>query len=193
VLREVRFLRACRHPCIIDVHDAFSMTNPRYTNYVSRATLCEEGATVSHGGRRMLLTTLFGSYRRGRVVVAFWSLVLTTRTLCIHPCRIVYIVMHYCEAGTVASVISSAKKNKSTLAENQVIKWVLQLALAMQFLHDNHVIHRDLKPMNVMLTEGGDSLKLADFGLAMSMSELSQEDATDEVGVAICSCCDSRI
>lgn len=30
VLREVRFLRACRHPCIIDVHDAFLMTNPRY-------------------------------------------------------------------------------------------------------------------------------------------------------------------
>lgn len=29
VLREVRFLRACRHPCIIDVHDAFLMTNPR--------------------------------------------------------------------------------------------------------------------------------------------------------------------
>jgi serine/threonine protein kinase len=99
--------------------------------------------------------------------------------------------MHYCEAGTIASVISSAKKNKSTLAENQVIKWVLQLALAMQFLHDYHVIHRDLKPMNVMLTEGGDSLKLADFGLAMSMSELSQEDATDEVRHCTLNCCDA--
>ena len=29
VLREVRFLRTCRHPCIIDVHDAFLITNPR--------------------------------------------------------------------------------------------------------------------------------------------------------------------
>lgn len=96
--------------------------------------------------------------------------------------RIVYIVMHYCEAGTISGVISSAKKNKSTLAENQILKWVLQLALAMQFLHDNHVVHRDLKPMNVMLTEGGDSLKLADFGLAMSMTDVAQEDATDEVG-----------
>ena len=32
-------------------------------------------------------------------------------------------------------------------------------------------------------TEGGDSLKLADFGLAMSMSEKSEEENTDEVSV----------
>lgn len=60
--------------------------------------------------------------------------------------------MHYCESGTISGVISSAKKNKSNLAESQIVKWVLQLALAMQYLHDNHVVHRDLKPMNVMLT-----------------------------------------
>lgn len=89
--------------------------------------------------------------------------------------------MHYCEAGTISSVISSARKNKSNLAENQVIKWVLQLALAMQFLHDNFVVHRDLKPMNVMLTEGGDTLKLADFGLAMSMADKADSENTDEV------------
>ncbi len=60
--------------------------------------------------------------------------------------------MHYCESGTISGVITSAKKNKSNLAESQIVKWVLQLALAMQYLHDNHVVHRDLKPMNVMLT-----------------------------------------
>lgn len=48
--------------------------------------------------------------------------------------------------------------------------------------YTTQVVHRDLKPMNVMLTEGGDSLKLADFGLAMSMAEKSEEDNTDEVG-----------
>jgi hypothetical protein len=38
--------------------------------------------------------------------------------------------------------------------------------------------------MNVMLTEGGDSLKLADFGLVMYMSEKAEEEATDEVSGA---------
>ena len=40
--------------------------------------------------------------------------------------------------------------------------------------------------MNVMLTEGGDSLKLADFGLAMSMAEKAEEDNTDEVSGVFC-------
>lgn len=48
-------------------------------------------------------------------------------------------MMHYCESGTISSVITSARKNKATLAESQVVKWVLQLALAMQYLHDNQV------------------------------------------------------
>lgn len=39
VLREVRFLRACRHPCIIDVHDAFLMTNPRYAMHSALSVL----------------------------------------------------------------------------------------------------------------------------------------------------------
>jgi NIMA (never in mitosis gene a)-related kinase 1/4/5 len=90
--------------------------------------------------------------------------------------------MHYCESGTIASVIASARKNKANLAENQVVKWVLQLALAMQFLHENHVLHRDLKPMNVMLTDGGDTLKLADFGLAMSVIDGHNEENMDEAG-----------
>ena len=41
-----------------------------------------------------------------------------------------------------------------------VCRWMVQLAMALQFLHDNSVLHRDIKPMNIMLTEGGDHLKL---------------------------------
>lgn len=43
VLREVRFLRTCRHPCVIDVHDAFLITNPRYSTYYiyyTRTVVC---------------------------------------------------------------------------------------------------------------------------------------------------------
>ena len=96
--------------------------------------------------------------------------------------RVVHIVMHYCESGTLASVIQSAKKNKSSISETQIMKWTIQLALAMHFLHSNNTLHRDLKPMNVMLTEGGDLLKLADFGLALDMGDASDKEKFDEAG-----------
>ncbi|NBV72371.1 MAG: hypothetical protein EBR60_10110, partial [Burkholderiaceae bacterium] len=57
------------------------------------------------------------------------------------------------------------RKNKSSVPEAQVTKWCLQIAMAMAFLHESGVLHRDLKPNNVMLTEGGETIKVCDFGL----------------------------
>ncbi len=94
-----------------------------------------------------------------------------------------HIVMHYCESGSISSYISNARKNKNSISEAQIIKWTIQLALALHFMHDvNHNLHRDLKPMNVMLTEGGDLVKLCDFGLALNMDDArTTGEANDEV------------
>ena len=113
-LREVRFLRVNRHPCIIDVHDGFMTSQP----------------------------------------------------------RLLFIVMPYCEGGDLDGLIKITKKTKSNINEDKIVKWTIQIALAMHFLHENNVIHRDLKPNNVMLTEGGDLIKVVDFGLAMSTKEV---------------------
>ncbi|RYY68282.1 hypothetical protein EON63_24960 [archaeon] len=51
-------------------------------------------------------------------------------------------VMHYCESGSLASVISSAKKTKTFISESQIAKWLVQLALALNFLHEKHILHR---------------------------------------------------
>ncbi len=96
--------------------------------------------------------------------------------------RVVNIVMHYCESGTLSSIIQSAKKTKTSIAEAQIVKWIVQLAMAMHHLHENKTVHRDLKPMKVMLTEGGDILKLADFGLAMIKKDGDDEENFDEAG-----------
>lgn len=119
-------------------------------------------------------------------------------------CRVVNIVMHYCESGSLASILNSAKKTKTFIAETQVVKWMVQLTLAINYLHENHILHRDLKPMNIMLTEGnvhslphrcvvsylfcythfvgGDLIKLADFGLAMDLKDKKTENNLDEAG-----------
>lgn len=84
--------------------------------------------------------------------------------------------MHYCESGTLSSFIQSAKKTKSSIAETQIVKWMLQLGLALHHMHECQILHRDLKPMNVMLTEGGEILKLCDFGLAVMMKKTNEGD-----------------
>ena len=92
--------------------------------------------------------------------------------------------MHYCESGTLSSIITSAKKTKSSISENQIIKWLLQLSLALHHMHELcHILHRDLKPMNVMLTEGGEIVKLCDFGLAVQYEDNSNEGKNGGEGV----------
>ncbi|HEY4000631.1 MAG TPA: serine/threonine-protein kinase [Candidatus Xenobia bacterium] len=50
-------------------------------------------------------------------------------------------------------------------SEHEVIGWALQICDALQYLHDHHIIYRDLKPSNCMLTPSG-QIKLIDFGIA---------------------------
>lgn len=43
---------------------------------------------------------------------------------------------------------------------------MFQLLSGVDFLHTHRIIHRDLKPQNILISNDGRSLKLADFGLA---------------------------
>lgn len=96
--------------------------------------------------------------------------------------RVLHIIMPYAEGGDMAKYISNAKKNNTKISETQIIKWSMQLALALHFLHESGAIHRDLKPSNVMLTEGGELIKLVDFGLAYKCKDGDYCSNATEVG-----------
>ena len=56
---------------------------------------------------------------------------------------ILHIVMGYCEGGDLCTRLKSC--GGKLLPETQVVEWFVQIALALQYLHDRNILHRDLK------------------------------------------------
>src|SRR5262245_2072489 len=89
-----------------------------------------------------------------------------------HQDEIHYLVMEFIDGETLGS-----RLKKGPLATAEVLRYSIQIADALDRAHKKGVIHRDLKPGNIMLTKSG--LKLLDFGLAkitsaQPASEVSQ-------------------
>ncbi|XP_068884130.1 serine/threonine-protein kinase Nek4 isoform X2 [Aphelocoma coerulescens] len=74
-----------------------------------------------------------------------------------------YIVMGFCEGGDLYHKLKEQKGK--LLPENQVVEWFVQIAMALQYLHENHILHRDLKTQNIFLTRTN-IIKVGDLGIA---------------------------
>ena len=76
-----------------------------------------------------------------------------------------YIVMEYIEGKHLKNLLK--RRGKLTLSE--AVDIMLQITDGMAAAHDSYIIHRDIKPQNIMILENG-LVKITDFGIAMAMN-----------------------
>ncbi|MGY1697920.1 Stk1 family PASTA domain-containing Ser/Thr kinase [Geodermatophilus sp. SYSU D00814] len=77
-----------------------------------------------------------------------------------------YIVMEYVEGETLRDVL----RREGVLAPDRAMTLTADICAALDFSHRNGIVHRDVKPGNVMLTPDG-SVKVMDFGIARAVSD----------------------
>ncbi len=77
-----------------------------------------------------------------------------------------YIVMELIEGNTLKNYI---KECGGKLSWREAANFTMQICRALEHAHSKHVVHRDIKPQNIIMTEGN-KLKVADFGIARAAS-----------------------
>ena len=77
-----------------------------------------------------------------------------------------YLITEYCEGGDLRKVINYQRGRLENLfGTDIVLGWFTQLCLALQYIHKQKILHRDVTPSNIFLSSDG-TIKLGDFGLA---------------------------
>jgi serine/threonine-protein kinase len=86
-----------------------------------------------------------------------------------------YIVMERIVGPSGAQVL----RDRGHLPIDEAVDWIAQACRGLEYAHRNGLVHRDVKPGNLLLSEGDGTVKLADFGIAKTASD---ESSITQVG-----------
>ena len=84
-----------------------------------------------------------------------------------------FMTMEFVEGQNLAQALG---EREQAFSLGEILPWVKAVAEALDYAHKQGVLHRDVKPGNVLLTESGD-VRLADFGIARMLMELGERRA----------------
>ena len=62
--------------------------------------------------------------------------------------------MVYCDGGDIYSKIKGNNSKGKNFSEDQILEWMVQMALALFYLHERKILHRDMKTQNIFLKNG---------------------------------------
>ena len=92
--------------------------------------------------------------------------------------RVNYIVMEYVDGQNLKEII----KNEGTLDEYTALDITKQIAKALGAAHKKGVIHRDIKPHNILISSEGRNVKVADFGIAKAATNSTMTNIGSIIG-----------
>ncbi|MEA5007877.1 Stk1 family PASTA domain-containing Ser/Thr kinase [Clostridium tyrobutyricum] len=90
-----------------------------------------------------------------------------------------YIIMEYVSGKTLKQVI----KENGKLAPNKAVELSIQIVKALECAHKNNIIHRDIKPHNILVTDDG-TAKVTDFGIAKASNSVTITNSNRIMGSA---------
>lgn len=91
-----------------------------------------------------------------------------------------YYVMEFAEGGSLADKV----EREGSLSEKVATRYILQVAKALDYIHQRHMNHLDVKPGNIMLNED-DNVILIDFGLSKQYDILTgHQTSTTPIGIS---------
>jgi len=89
-----------------------------------------------------------------------------------------FIVMEYLEGETLREIL----KRRDSLPETEVIEIAIQICEALAAAHEKGIIHRDIKPDNIMIKKNG-RIKVMDFGLAKISDQFYDIDSENQLSI----------
>lgn len=88
-----------------------------------------------------------------------------------------YIVMEYIDGYTLKDLI----KRKAPFTNEETLGVAIQIGAALEHAHKNKIVHRDIKPQNILITSDG-VVKVTDFGIARASSDATQTATSNTMG-----------
>ena len=82
-----------------------------------------------------------------------------------------YLAMEYIRGHGLDQLLEQAREQGETISLQRALRFGQQIALALEAAHAHDIVHRDVKPSNIWITENSDTAKLMDFGLARDLRE----------------------